>query len=509
VSETVYKKPDGSLVKVDDQFAQKAAAKGYTPASPEQVLANQQPGQAALEGAARGATLGFGDTLVADLENALGPRQTGGVGGLEQQRAATLEQMRLRKQENPTAAMVGEVGGAVGMSVLTGGGPSALVGGGFKGALVEGGLAGLGSVVSESSLDRSPLTIEKMAAGMAGGTLAAGGIYGGLSVLGKGASLGLSKLGGSTLSETLKKGADDAEWGALFKGPMAAKNEPFKDTILKFGRENGIIGHVGAALDEKTAQKAATVAKSVSDKIFGQMDDLERFVPLAGNDKLRFRFVKSIDDALDSEYAGNPVFNDAVHAAKNLTADMVANPKLDWKKAWEVQSSLFKDLAGIESPPATKQVRETMRQAMRDFVFDDVGTSPAVAPGFGEAMRKTGQDARAAMALSKALTKRAGQMEGDLGNTMQGALFSLASGGPAPLIGGLAVDAAKTQVRKRGGLVLGSVLRKLGDSKALGGIATGLQGRIGQVLSVAPNMLGGARQRIEAAFARGAMPLLE
>ena len=499
---------DGKQYDVPDDKVQQALADGFVPVSAEEVAAGEQTGQAALEGVARGATFGFGDKIIAEAENAFNP-QTGGVGGLEDQQAATLEQMRLRKQENPNAALAGEVGGAIGVSALTGGGPSALVGGGFKGALLEGGLAGLGQVVSESSLDKTPLTIEKMAAGMAGGTLSAGGIYGGMNVLGKGASLGLKKLGGSTISELFRKGADNAEWNSIFKGPMAAKNEPFKDVILTYGRKRGIIGRMGAALDDKTAKLAAEAAREESVKIAGQMDDLERFVPLKGNDPLRFKFVKAIDDAVDAEYTGNPMFDDAVREVKNKTAKMVSNSKLDWPKAWEIQSSLFKDLAGIESPPATKQVRETMRQAMRDFVFDEVGTHPNVAPGFGASMRQTGQDARAAMALSKAIGRRAGQMEPDFGNTATGAMISMASGGPGAMLTGLAADTAKNQVRKRGGLMLGSVLRKLGDSSSLNSIANGLQARIGQVLTVAPNMLGGARASIEAAFARGAMDLLE
>lgn len=506
---SVFKKPDGSFVEVDEKFAPAAQAKGYVRSSLQQVRASKETGQAALEGAARGATLGFGDEIVADIENAFGPAQTGGVAGLEKQRAQTIEEMRLRKQENPYAAGAGELGGAVAMSVATGGGPSALVGGGLRGTLLEGGLMGLGAVVSESTLDKSPLTMEKMAAGMAGGALAAGGIHGALKGAGSLMSAGVKKLGGRTLADTFRGAADDAEWNAMFKGSTAAKNEPFKGAILKYGRDNGIIGHVGAALDEKTAKAAANAARAESTKIAGQMDDLERFVPLTGNDKLRFKFVDTIDKALDADYGGNPVFNDAVRQAKNLTSEMVGNRKLNWQKAWEIQSSLFKDLAGIESPPATKQVRETVRQAMRDFVFDEVGAHPNVAPGFGAAMRKTGQDARAAMALSKAIARRAAQMEPDFGNTALGGLISLGTGGPGAFVGGLAADAMKNQIRKRGGLVLGSVLRKLGDSGALNSIANGLQGRIGQVLQMAPNMLGGARMSIEAAFGRGAMDLLE
>lgn len=502
MADLIFKKPDGSFVTVAPGEAELAQAKGYVPATEAEAQAAEQPGTAALEGAARGATLGFGEELIANVESEF----TGNS------RDDVTEAMRLRRQENPNAALAGEVGGAVGMSALTGGGPSALAGGGVGGAVVEGGIAGLGSVISESTLDKSPLTLEKMAAGMAGGALAGGGIAGVMKGAGALVSTGVKKLGGKTLQDTFRSAADNAEWRMLSdsNGSWAKRNEPYKEAILKFGRENGIIGHAGAALDEATVSKAQKVAEAVGDKIGTQMDDLERMVPLKGNDKLRARFVQSLDDSLDKEFGGRPIFDSARAEAKKVTSKLVGDVDLTWKDAWKTQSDLFKDLSGIDSPPATKQVRETLRQAMRDFVFDEVGAkAPGVAPGFGAAMRKTGQDARAAMALSKALTTRAGSIERSTGNTAMGALASLATGGPAPFIGGVAGDFAKNQAAKRGGFVLGSVLRKLGESNSLGAVAGGLSNRIGQVLSTAPGLLGAARIPIEQAFGRGAMDLLE
>jgi hypothetical protein len=506
MADPIFKKPDGTYVTVPANSVELAQTRGYVPATEEEAAAGAQTGQAALEGVARGATLGFGDELVGNIQSEV----TG------KSRAEVMEGMRLRKQENPKAALAGEVGGNIGLSLATGGGPSALVGGGFKGAMLEGGLAGLGQVISESSLDKSPLTLEKMAAGMASGSLAAGGISAGMNVLGKGASAGLKKLGGGTISEVFKKAADDAEWRALTESNKgwADKNAPFKDAILKFGRENGIIGHAGAALDEETAKKASQVAASFSDKITGHMDDLERMVPLKGNRNLRIKLVDTVNKALDQEYASRPVFDSAVSDAKRITSKLIGDDKLSWRDAWKVQSDLFKDLSGVESPPATKQVRETLRQAMRDFVFDEVGTkAPGIAPGFGAAMRKTGSDSRAAMALSKALSNRASSLGssggvsglGSLKSGAMGMMLGMASGNP---LVGLATAAADTQLRKRGGLVLGSVLRKLGDSGSINSIANGLQGRVAQVLANAPAMLGAARIPIEAAFGRGAMDLL-
>lgn len=501
MADAIFRKPDGSIVTVPAGSTELAQAKGYVPVSQEEADAGNQSGRAALEGVARGATLGFGEELIGNVEAEF----TGNS------REDTMEAMRLRKQENPSAALAGEVGGAVGMSVVTGGGPSALVGGGFRGALLEGGLAGLGSVVSESALDKSPLTLEKMAAGMAGGAFAAGGIHGTFKAAGNLVSAGVKKLGGGTISDVFKRAANNAEKRMLTEGngSWAKRNEPYIDDILEYGRREGVIGGA-SALDETTAKKAAAAALKMSDKITGQMDDLERMAPLKGNDKLRSSFVRTLDDALDKEYGGRPIFDSARLEAKKITSKLVGDVDLTWKDAWKTQSDLFKDLSGIEAPPATKQVRETLRQAMRDFVFDEVGSKhPNVAPGFGAAMRKTGKDARAAMALSKAISNRVGSLERSTGGTALGTIASLATGGPAPVVGGMLGDFAKNQMSKRGGFVLGSVLRKLGDSNSLNSIAGGLQSRIGQVLSTAPAMLGGARLSIEAAFGRGAMDLLE
>jgi hypothetical protein len=497
----IFKWTDGEVYDIPDDKAQQALADGFTPVTQAEADAGEQTGQAALEGVVRGATLGFGEELLGNVEAEF----TGNS------RDDVMEAMRLRRQENPSAALAGEVGGTLGMSVATGGGPSALIGGGFRGAMLEGGLAGLGAVVSESSLDKSPLTLEKMAAGMAGGAFASGGIHGVMKGAGGLVSAGMKKLGGGTLSGTLKTAANNAEKRMLTEGNAvwAKRNEPYIDDILEYGRRKGIIGGA-AALDETTAKKAAADALQMSGKIAGQMDDLERMAPLKGNDKMRAGFIQALDDALDKEYGGRPVFDSARLEAKNLTAKLVSDVDLTWQSAWKTQSDLFKDLAGIEAPPATKQVRETLRQAMRDFVFDEVGAKhPNVAPGFGAAMRKTGQEARASMALSKAISNRVGSIERSTGGTSLGAIASLATGGPAPVVGGMLGDYAKNQMTRRGGFVLGSVLRKLGNSGSLNSIAGGLQSRIGQVLATAPAVLGAARIPIEQAFGRGAMDLLE
>ena len=513
MSDVLFKDPkDGSFFKVDASEAAAAAADGNTPATEVQYQASQEPLQAAGEGFLRGVTLGFGDPLVAKV----GEFTTG------ESQDSILEGMRLRKQENPWVAGGGEVVGNIATALATGGASEAVTAGlvargvargaaRAAGALAEGGLMGLGSVVSEANLDRTPLNVEKMAAGVAGGALGGLGIHGVTAGIGKGISAGLSKLGGKTLAEGIDELGKKVEWNALTKGSktLAERNGPFRDAILASGRESGVLGTASSNFGEEVAAKAQGAALQFSTKIAGQMDDLERVVPLKGNAPLRDKAVTYVEKRLESEFGSNPIFDDALKDVQKLTGGIMSRTGTTWGDFWKVQSSLFKDAPVTGFSPAARQVREEMRIAMRDFVFDEVATLPQVAPGIAAGMRKTGADARAAMTLSKMMANRAYAVENATAgaNTSFGALLSLMQGNPMPLAAGVAADIGRNQVARRGALLTGAALRKL--SPALESAAKGLEQRVGQVLATAPGVLGAARMPIEAAFGRGAMDLLQ
>ena len=148
MADILFKRPDGKFVVVDSSEAEAAAAEGYVPTTQEALLASRQAGQAALEGAARGFTGGFGENLVKNIEAEF----TG------QAPEDVAEQMRLRKQENPLAAGVGEFAGTVGSFAV---GPAGAVSKGLGGlraaglagraaaGAAEGTLFGLGQLYSE------------------------------------------------------------------------------------------------------------------------------------------------------------------------------------------------------------------------------------------------------------------------------------------------------------------------------------------------------------------------
>jgi hypothetical protein len=359
--------PTGVPGEVPDERAEAAYKAGYKPRQPtaEELAKKQaaeQPGLAAVEGLARGATAGFGENLVAQLHHDI----TG------KPRLQALKEMKLRKEENPLASGAGEIGGALGVSLATGGGASALVGGGMRGALVEGGLYGMGSMVSEDALNNREASVDSLAAGFAGGALASGAVHGGFSLLGKGVSAVTSKFGGKGLKDTLGNLADDVEWKSLTRGSPASlvkRLEPYKKEILRSGRESGVLNKVTSAFDDAAVQKSDEFSKSFMKKVFDEADNLEEIVPLSKTEGLRSEAADYLEGRLRSEF-DLPVYDEALKSMqKNI--DAVRNKKLTWRGYWEIQSSLFKEKVG---DTAAGEVREGLRRAMRDFVYDEVAS---------------------------------------------------------------------------------------------------------------------------------------
>lgn len=187
--------PNGDAVYVQAEDAQKALQQGYRLASDaERTELRQQEEfgnsevRAAAEGLARGATFGLSDVLATSL-------------------GASAEGLRERQARNETGALVGEVTGAVGAGLLTGGVGTAGAAAGagrtasalvmrtmLRGSL-EGAVAGVGQVISDDALGKEPLTVQRAMAAAGTGALFGAGIGGvagaagvaGSRILGKGA----------------------------------------------------------------------------------------------------------------------------------------------------------------------------------------------------------------------------------------------------------------------------------------------------------------------------------
>jgi hypothetical protein len=238
----------GEPVTVPDDQVERATQYGFKVRQPtplelavEREKASPSLLRTAGEGFTRGASLGFAEPLLAD--------------GTENR---TPEDLKARKLVNPGVAAVSDVVGNVGAAFLTGGGSvgAAVLGGGLKAAVVEGGLYGLGSLVSDTTLERKPITAEKAASYVIGGMLTGGVVHGGTKAVQGLASVtaeGLRSLGGGAMSKTLTELGGKAEWDLLREGAgkkWYQANEPLKEEILKKARELGVLGQTGRSLDE-------------------------------------------------------------------------------------------------------------------------------------------------------------------------------------------------------------------------------------------------------------------
>lgn len=515
----LFKKPDGTFVDVPAEQSQAAVQRGYEPATEEQFQASQQTGRAGAEGLARGLTFGFGEDLITGFQ--AGQLEAQGLDP-ETAKQQAVEKVRTRKSENPKAAVAGELAGVMLPSIATGGGVSALAGGGLKGAAVEGGLMGLGQLVSESTLNQTPLDVEKAVVGMGLGALTSAGIAKGFDVLGKGVSAGMRKLGGSTLRDTLRNKADDLVLGAL-----GLEDSPYRDAVLRVGREEGLLG-IDAAKTAGSAKKARDAAEKMKDVILGQMDELESYVPLKGNKAIRDEMADYLESRL-SKYANRPAYDDAVASMQKHIKSLRTKDRT-WREAWELQSDLWKE--GTPNT-ATAEAREELRRGLRDFVFDNIGSGKPFSPpagavptsggfvlpgggfqsapvGFGGALRESGQRSRALLSIADAFEKQAGGSAVDVaGQKLAGAGVGALVGYSVNPVAGVGAAVLNDQVRKRGGFVLGSVLRGIADSKVMDKVSGALAGRVKTLLMNAPDALGPARAAFEKAALMGDEAILE
>lgn len=242
------------------------ASAGYEMESPEEtqnvVLEREygdSPGQAALEGAARGLTFGLSDLTLGQLDE---------------------EGFRERRARNEGAAIAGEVGGAVlGAGVGLGGavtgigkaaqaataakGGGGLLAAGARGA-TEGAFYGAGQGLSEAALSEDPLTAERVLSGMASGALFGGAVG------------GVAGVGGRLL-------ADGATAGKAAAGRMVAKYGAGADDGAKaaIGGEASYVDDI-ATLDRQGLRDAAKaevtrIKGTVRQEAATVMDDLKTF----------------------------------------------------------------------------------------------------------------------------------------------------------------------------------------------------------------------------------------
>jgi hypothetical protein len=513
MAELLFKRPDGKIVSIDSSEAASALSDGYEPVTKEQVRASRQPGQAAIEGVVRGASAGFLEPVVADVE----ARYQG------KSRAQVREEMKLRRAENPLASGAAELGGVVGTTLATGGGASALAGGGLRGAAVETGLYGMGSMVTESTLENQDLTAERLAAGAVGGALAGGAAHLGFSALGKGASAVMSKFGGKGFRGALQDAASTIEERALAEGNKTLVKKLVKRggdlrQVVDYARDNGLpVSFTGETLDAVKGRLSAT-----GDETADFVRRLDGVTPLT-NDLNRTRVVDEVKKQLGVAFKGDIIGEREAERFINAEIEpLLSKTDLDWPSLYKLQSrlrdSVERGANGAAVLPVKGEVYDTGRKTLRNLIFAE---TEKLGAGSETQLHRLQRDYAKGSFLKDAIESRIASIRSTGGVPGLGLMDAVRGGGlgasagtaiAGPIgapIGAVIGAYANKKVRESGGSMVASALRGLAESKITGGISKNLAAHIGGIMSMAPEALGAYRFPLAEAAAHGADALLE
>jgi hypothetical protein len=512
--------PAGVAGSIPDDQLQAALKKGYTLREPTpKELAGEQTGQAAVEGVLEGASLGFATPLVRNVEATLSGKTNEQVA----------EEMRLRKQENPNVNLATQFAGAAGVGLLTGG-VSGLVGGGVKGLAVEGGLAGLGSVIDESVLENRDITAEKLAMGGASGALMGAGLGVAFKGVGNAVSAVVKKTGASALGAKLGGLADEAERRALLQGASPeeiARTAPYMDNILAYGRNRGLIGKVTSAFDAESLGKLEQELAKSGKKIGDQVERLQQVNPLT--DDSRDVVLRRIETVLRKEYGANPAYDTQLRGVLAKIDDLrgsgpppsvaevmagaspgvapKGNVPKTWGDMWRWQSDLYNEL-GAASPNVGKELASGVRRVIRESAME---AAEMANPGQRAAMEAASREYAAGTSFKDMFERNVYNVDkmrsvGQRG--IEGAFYGSLYGGD-PLGGaarGVARGVGEHFLARRGGLFMGSALRSLSEGNLLNGTAANLMKRIST--GATDLIVPGSRVLLEQAAARGTEDLL-
>lgn len=493
MAKQLFKRPDGSFVRVDEAYAKAALDEGMQPASEEQLKASQAPGRAFAEGAGRSLTLGLSDVFLKAASD-----DTGGL--------------KARREENPIAATAGEVAGYAPLAIGTGGaGAGATLGRVVAREAVTGGLTGLGGAISESTLENQPLTAETLASHVAGGALFGGAVAGagGLAMKGlsKGASALVKKAGASSVSDALEEVAYKVEEAQLAKGNLGGVKKLLRkggslNDVVKYAREEG----VPIQFTEDALQRAEGALAKTHGETSGLVSKLDDVAPLASREA-KESFLGSVEAKIKARFQGNIAAEEDVanFVAKELEP-LKARESLSYKELYKLQSELRKKVgepAGVMS--LKKEVYDIGRKELRDALF-----AQAESAGVAGAGELSGLQASYAKGkfLRDTLENRLFRDEAasafSLGDLAKGAVL----GGGDPLTGLASAVGAKF-LREKGPSLAAGALRVLSGSQTLKGVGAGLSKHIGQILNTAPDVLGPFKLRLMEASAHGPEALLQ
>lgn len=491
MAKQLFKRPDGSFVRVDEAYAKNAVEEGMQPASEEQLQASRSPVRAFAEGAGRSLTLGLSDVFL--------KAATDDTGGL-----------KARREANPVAATAGEVAGYAPLAIGTGGaGAGATIGRvAFKEGVVSG-LSGLGSAISESTLENQPLTAETLASHVAGGALFGGAVAGagGLAMKGlsKGASALVKKAGASSVGDALEELAYKVEEAQLAKGNLPRVKKLIDkggslNEVVKYAREEGI----PIQFTEDALQRAEGALAKTHDATAGLVSKLDEVAPLSKESQAAF--IDSVSARLKDRFKGRIAAEDDVSKfIANELEPLKSREGLTYRELYTLQSDLREKVKKGMEAPLREKVIDIGRKELRDALFAQAERAGVAASGEllglqaqyakGDFLKKT---------LKEKLLKDEAASVFAMGDYIKGAVFS--GGDP---ITGIATTLGAKYLREKGPSLAAGALRVLSGSQTLKGVGAGLSKHIGQILEIAPDALGPFKLRLMEAAAHGPDALLQ
>lgn len=325
-------------------------------------------------GLARGVTVGGSDAIA----RLLGGRQA----------AADLSSYR---DVNPGLSVGSEIAGALAPAFFTGGasapagavsalgrGAAELAGGGLRGAIaggvVEGGLYGLGSGVSDVALSQDPITLERIASTLSSNTLYGAGLGAGGNVLAHGISAGAS-----AVERGLARAKPIIEEGAAAKAATDAVSGDLVGLDSK-GLRAADAAERDALAASQAEQRTVTRSQAVDDVVTYRAAVKEANPWLAIDDEGRAPFAKSnkafrgaLDDVeglrKNPSSLGKPLRKEAQVLEATLASRDEILAKLDAVNA-KVATGVTDSLAAL--PAEATHVELSGKAAERYGTFADV-----------------------------------------------------------------------------------------------------------------------------------------
>lgn len=520
--------PSGKLVTIPEEQAADAQLQGYKLTSPEQRAGEalqaehgDSAGRAFLEGVGRGGTFGATDIVQAEgaglgtrLGNYLADLSFGNGGAdeeqLSQDRQATaaraVEESKAdilgRQQANRTAAGLGELGGALGLGIATGGlgtsglassGTSALAKAGYAALAggLEGAAFGAAKAANDDYLNDREITAERIMLGAKDGALLGGAFGAGGSLLGSGVKAVASKIGGLFGGASgAGKYLDDLAGESAYKAATGRTN---KASIKLADRQGGASAVGKTLLDEgidltgdaesilaQTTAKADEVGSALG-AVAKQADAFGTGGPSKAGLKaaLEEKVMAPLREGTFTETTANTVQAKMQKLFDYLSPSEVTargadgakrainRDALSFQDLRKIRQELDQELANWNSVAAEKGPLEAYRNARR--VMEDYWLESAE-----EAAKKAGKEGFAAevkglkqryahLALARDQAQEAVQTQlanraTSLTDTLAGVGGGAAVGGPLGFLTGIASSQAHRFVRERGRGVLATAI---------------------------------------------------